>query len=94
MGTSDPNFCAILALAVHLETAISNGELEEEGRLMGITKCIASSTFKKIIEAEDFEKAPLDGLLGSHSTCKFASTYTQRNGCSRDDVDLRGRWKG
>ena len=25
---------------------------------------------------------------------KFPTTYARRNGCSKDDVDLRARWKG
>ena len=94
MGAGNTDFCTILALAVHLEHGIGNGELEEGGALMGISKAIATNAFKKIVNGEDFTTAPLDGLLGSHSTRKFASTYARRNGCSRDDVDLRGRWKG
>jgi hypothetical protein len=31
--------------------------------------------------------------LGSHSFRKFAATQARRNGCSRDGIDLRGRWK-
>jgi hypothetical protein len=33
------------------------------------------------------------GLLGSHSIQKFTAMYARRNGCSRDDVDIRGQWK-
>jgi len=94
IGAADPTFCAILALAVHLEVGIGNGDLEKDGVLMGISKTIATNAFKGIIDADDFERVPLAGLLGSHSTRKFASTHARRNGCSRDDVDLRGRWKG
>jgi len=31
--------------------------------------------------------------LGSHSIRKFAATHTRRCGCSKDDKDIRGRWK-
>ena len=31
--------------------------------------------------------------LGSHSIRKFSSTHARRSGCTRDDKDLRGRWK-
>jgi len=47
LGAADPKFCTILALAVHLEIAIGNGELEQEGRLLGIMKSTASATLKK-----------------------------------------------
>ena len=94
IGAADPKFCAILALAVHLEVAIGNGDLEKDGVLMGISKTVATNALKAVIDADDFNRAPLAGLLGSHSNRKFASTHARRNGCSRDDVDLRGRWKG
>jgi len=33
------------------------------------------------------------GMLGTHSYRKFGGTRARRSGCSRDDVDSRGRWK-
>jgi len=34
-----------------------------------------------------------NGLIGTHSLRKYPSTHARRNGCSRDDVAFRGRWK-
>jgi hypothetical protein len=34
-----------------------------------------------------------DGTLGTHSLRKFSATWARTNGCSPDDVDIRGRWK-
>ena len=34
-----------------------------------------------------------DGTLGTHSLRKFSATWARSNGCSVDDVDVRGRWK-
>jgi hypothetical protein len=34
------------------------------------------------------------GPLGSHSIRKFSSTHMRRCGCSKDEKDIRGRWKG
>ena len=48
---------------------------------------------RAIVESNYFERAA-DGPLGSHSTRKFAATFARRNGCGKDDVDARGRWKG
>jgi len=33
-------------------------------------------------------------LLGSHSVRKFAATHVRRSGITRDEKDIRGRWKG
>ena len=48
----------------------------------------------RVEDEENFEKNGGEGALGSHSTRKFAATFARRSGCSRDDVDARGRWKG
>ncbi|KAL7525427.1 hypothetical protein ACHAXR_000999, partial [Thalassiosira sp. AJA248-18] len=34
------------------------------------------------------------GPTGTHSLRKFAVNVARRNGCSKDDTDHRGRWKG
>lgn len=39
------------------------------------------------------EFAPEKGLLGSHSIRKYASTETRKRGATKDEKDLRGRWK-
>ena len=31
--------------------------------------------------------------VGTHSIRKLAATFARRNGCSKDDVNTRGRWK-
>ena len=43
-------------------------------------------------EGDDFNETG-DGKLDTHSIRKLPITYAQRNGCSRDDVNARGRWK-
>ena len=34
------------------------------------------------------------GALGTHSVRKLAATHTRRSGASKDERDIRGRWKG
>jgi len=34
-----------------------------------------------------------DNMLGSHSIRIFAATHARCSGCSKDDKDIRGRWK-
>ncbi len=31
--------------------------------------------------------------VGCHSVRKFAATHARRLGCTKDDKDIRGRWK-
>ena len=45
-----------------------------------------SSIFKR----PEFEET---GPLGSHSVRKFSSSHARKNGASKDQKDLRGRWK-
>ena len=48
--------------------------------------------FQSIIgESGDADEAV--GLLGSHSIRKFAATHTRRCGITKDEKDIRGRWK-
>jgi len=42
--------------------------------------------------AEEEEAASM--LLGSHSVQKYAAAYAQRCGVTKDEKDIRGRWKG
>ncbi len=46
--------------------------------------------FKCAVEEE--EAASM--LLGSHSVQKYAAAYAQRCGVTKDEKDIRGRWKG
>jgi hypothetical protein len=63
------------------------------------SKETAQLIFGKIFKMEAFTgpaDANNDGAadhLGSHSIRKFAATHTRRCGCSKDDKDIRGRWK-
>ena len=92
LGAGDPTFCPIVALAIHLDHSIAAGLLNERSKLFGINKSTAADHLNQVIRGEGFplfDKLP----LGTHSIRKFPSTYARRNGCSRDDVDVRGRWK-
>ena len=85
---------------MHLEHGLMNGTLgsnadgggatnSEVTSLFGVEKHYVSTQLQQILEAPDFPNA-WPGLLGSHSIRKFTATYARRNGCSRDDVDMRG----
>ena len=92
VGASDTSLCILLALSIHLNHGIKCRRISKDGTLFVISKQVATNYLNKVIKEEDF---PLfDSLpLGTHSKLKFPLTYARRNGCSRDDVDVRGRWK-
>jgi hypothetical protein len=93
IGAMDPFFCTLLSLGIYLEGALRNGMVDLDGGfLFSIGKTKAASTFRNVLAEEGF---PLvnNQAIGTHSNRKFPSTYARRNGCSRDDVDARGRWK-
>ena len=89
-GARDTSYCAQLGLAIHLEIAIAAGKIQADGTLFGIKKAYCSTILKDIVDGAEFPKVK-PGNLGSHSNRKFPATYARREGCSRDDVDLRGR---
>jgi len=41
----------------------------------------------------DNEAKESAGFLGSHSIRKYAATHARRCGCTKDEKDIRGRWK-
>lgn len=60
----------------------------------------AGKLLREVFESDDFQSrfgsdaaVSLELWLGSHSLRKSAATQARKNGCSRDEVDLRGRWK-
>ena len=42
---------------------------------------------------EDNFNTVSEGKIRTHSIRKLPATFARRNGCSRDDVDSRGRWE-
>ena len=52
---------------------------------------------QKVFNLEEFTSSCADDVnnnavcqLGSQSICKFATTHTQKCGCTRDEKDIRG----
>lgn len=60
--------------------------------LFSVQKTVISSVFCSLTSSLEFE-LEREGNLGTHSTRKLPATYARRNGCSRNDVDARGRWR-
>jgi hypothetical protein len=97
-GSINPRYCVLLGLGIHLEFYLADGIGAISDRVFTLansvtgSKARAAHEFKKIVDSPAFVKAGL-GPLGTHSLRKFPATFARRNGCSRDDVDHRGRWK-
>ena len=77
---------------------ISNDVRVPDGGLK--TKAMIQSAFTLLFRREEF-KGEDDGdgatelsLLGSHSIRKYAATFARRCGVTKDEKDIRGRWKG
>eukprot|EP00957_Ditylum_brightwellii_P162640 12384492-Ditylum_brightwellii.AAC.1 len=96
-GANNPNFCAILGLAIHLEHGLKDGSVlgddDHAGPLLfGISKHVATKQMGDVVNDELFPRTQA-GLLGTHSLQKLPATYARRNGCGRDDVDVNGGGK-
>ena len=108
LGSMDTSFCVLTSLALWMElnhrenpnAALSpyifsfsdDVSIPKGGQK---SKETAQAMFNKVFKMEVFGGEAADGTdsLGSHSIRKFAATHARRSGCSKDDKDIRGRWK-
>jgi hypothetical protein len=63
------------------------------------SKAMIQNALKVMFKGEQFkcaeeEEAASMLLVGSHSVRKYATTYARRCGVTKDEKDIRGRWKG
>lgn len=101
LGAMDPNYCLLLALALYLEGWIELGEGQLAEYLFGSSgstpkrtkKRCYSAVKKYVFDSREFVRAEVEGKLGMHSVKKYGTTYPRRNGCAKDNVDVRARWK-
>jgi hypothetical protein len=106
LGSMDTAFCVFASLSLWMEINLrSNPNASLSPYLFGFcddnsiptggqkSKETAHNIFSRIFKMEEFTAAGKDNLLGSHSIRKFAATHARRSGCTKDDKDIRGRWK-
>ena len=101
-GVQDYLFCALLGLAVHLEVSLGHDLARESMYVFNLggndirgperTKEHTYCGIRDIFESDSFVKSS-GGNLGTHSLRKLPATFSRRNGCGKDDIDVRGRWK-
>ena len=102
MGAQHPNYCVLLCLATWLDFSVraygSGQKFVFNYRSLHwfITiKENADKILKNVLSRPEFTNIELvTGKKGTHSMRKFATTFARRNGCVKDNVDLRARWKG
>jgi hypothetical protein len=85
-----------VAMSSPYEFCISDDIRMPEGGLK--SKAMIQNALKVMFKGEQFkcveEEEAASMLLGSHSVRKYAATYARRCGVTKDEKDIRGRWKG
>src|SRR6056300_1577221 len=104
-GSMDDSVCLLIQLGIHLESYLSqypraeylftaDGSDNAVNRLKNrfrnnLDKLIwKSDEFKLAIEQQDIGQG-----VGTHSQRKFPATYARRQGCTSEEIEVRGRWK-
>jgi hypothetical protein len=106
IGAMDHRYCVLLALTVHIEIVLASaGHGGLTPYVFGFNEDITvpcggektKDKIQKILHEEIFSHDKfhdgVGGLLGSHSFRKLASTHSRKNGCTKEEKELRGRWK-
>jgi regulator of replication initiation timing len=105
IGAMDSLYCVLIGLAVWLEIFVGAGgrgemspfdfgmsddfRVPEGGEK--VAKKIQEIFLKEIFCRPEF--STVEGPLGSHSLRKQPSTHARKNGCNKDEKEIRGRWK-
>ena len=104
LGANDPLFCTLIGLSVWIETFLSTGGVSAATPyVFGLNDDITvpaggrkvKENIQNIFTTEIFSRPEFGqgGGLSSHSVRKFSRTHARRCGASKDDCDLRGRWR-
>ena len=109
-GSIKPEYCVLSSLGLWLELNLrtyppamvspyafaftDDNRIPEGGvKSKSMVSRFLTQTFKlDAFKKDDGEARSL--LLGSHSICKYAATYAHCCGVTKDEKDIRGRWKG
>lgn len=98
LGSFNSEFCCMLGLAIYLEWWKEVGHGDANKYLFGDkddpdrNKAFLQDTWKEVWDGDEF--IPLaEGPIGGHSRRKQPATYARRQGCDKDDIDSRGRWR-
>lgn len=104
LGSNDPDFCCLIGLAAYLECRFTEnwgnprflfGEREDDDEPLRMNDNYCN-VLKRQWGTAEFKAlaAEVRGEIGTHSIRKFASTWAAEHGCTYNEVEIRGRWKG
>ena len=108
LGSIDTAFCVLASLSLWMELNLKNNAnallspyvfnfCDDNSIPTGGQKSkeTAHNMFNRVFRMAEFNGTTTGGTdnLGSHSIRKFAATHVRKSGCSKDDKDIRGRWK-
>jgi len=104
LGANDPDFCSLIALAGYLESRFDAnwgnarflfGERNDDSE-PSRTNSNYSNALKAQWRKDAFKEvaSQVRGGIGTHSIRKFAATWASEHGCTTQEVETRGRWKG
>ena len=104
LGSMDPDWCTLLGSVMYLEPCCGVGNGKHSRYLYAEGNTEADSTklknrysrkMAKLFSSREFQDLAvlLKGPLGVHSLRKFAAQWARKNGCTMDDIEIRGRWK-
>ena len=100
---SNYKFCPLLTLSISLVVhhSVDTNKNDQLTLFVVISptatwvKQKISRYLKKIFMSEEFGTMMklFDEIVGIHSVLKFASTHVRRSGCSKDNLNIKGRWE-
>ena len=100
LGCGDRLYCTLVSTGCWLEYSIRKGWFDNSRFLFGYNGIDdpdnlnrnASDALQEVLNDESLG-LEVNGLKGTHSFRKKSTTDARENGCSRDEVDIRNRWK-
>ncbi|ETP55263.1 hypothetical protein F442_00174 [Phytophthora nicotianae P10297] len=92
IGSMDPKMCALLSLAVYIESTANVSSSEFLYTNPNDGDRVVRRYLANMVKHDGFKKLKA-GNIGTHSLRKGAATYATRSGISKDFVNRRGRWR-
>ena len=100
VGSMDRRYCVLIGLGLWMEYHFMLHP-EDNEFVFGVygdadpilIKEHAYDALRLIFKDDEFNAVD-DGKTGTHSMRKLACDMARNNGCDKDDVDHRGRWRG
>ena len=103
LGLMETTFCVFISLALWLEIMIGSHvygantpyvyALNDDVSIPNGGKKL-SSFVQDYFSKHVFNKAFYQGKLGTHSHRNFSASECRKRGCTKDEKDIQGRWKG